>query len=569
MENILLVTFTRAATFELKLRLRRNLEQKKLIKALSKFDSLSIFTIHGFCFHTLKEFAFESDFPLNQNEESVKPELLCSLLHDFLSNELDPDEIHPRQLEKVVKKCHSQLEKLYQELQHPSSILGRTFREIWNEIVEERRRLTSDPLFSPKQRSTLFEQLLNAAPCFAGLCDRKRLVKEEHIKGFDRFVTLLHGEEVNPVDLPCLKMIPENLIRNHTYPLWLEKLNRRLIPLLTELSDPVPILGRLKKEAQEYVTTRCEREDLFFYDDLVKRLAQQLENPLFCEKVRSKYKIVLIDEFQDTDSLQWKIFSTLFLHHAPLYTVGDPKQSIYGFRGADLYVYKEAQKALGSDAMATLNQNFRSQPPLVAGLNTLFAQAGALITLPKINEVIPIDPVIAALENTSSAGIIFCEAETEEELFSTICHEIERVHHEENIPYREIAILVKDRYQGGRFASHCPLPYVNKRSESLADSEAFIAFEDFLLAIYYPRDRGYLVKALGGPLFQTPIAEIVTHLEERSSRFFYYRKILIAQGLLALLETVREELCFPNHGFYLDFLHVAEFISEHASTFEE
>ena len=85
----------------------------------------------------------------------------------------------------------------------------------------------------------------------------------------------------------------------------------------------------------------------------------------FLAKVRAKYKAVIVDEFQDTDPIQWRIFEKLFLETHLLYLVGDPKQSIYGFRNADIYTYMHAAEALGADKKAYLDTNFRSTPQLI------------------------------------------------------------------------------------------------------------------------------------------------------------------------------------------------------------
>src|SRR4029077_8877224 len=79
--------------------------------------------------------------------------------------------------------------------------------------------------------------------------------------------------------------------------------------------------------------------------------------------LRRRYKLAIVDEFQDTDKVQWEIFRTVFDDRAgrPIYLVGDPKQAIYGFRGADVTTYAEARDALaGGDEPHHLTRNFRS-----------------------------------------------------------------------------------------------------------------------------------------------------------------------------------------------------------------
>ena len=111
------------------------------------------------------------------------------------------------------------------------------------------------------------------------------------------------------------------------------------------------------------------------FDDLVMRLAAALcgsGGALLRATIRQRYKMVLIDEFQDTDSAQWQIFNLLFStpHHI-LYLIGDPKQAIYRFRGADIVSYFQARQK--AQRTVTLHRNFRSHPGLMEAVNTLLA----------------------------------------------------------------------------------------------------------------------------------------------------------------------------------------------------
>ena len=102
-------------------------------------------------------------------------------------------------------------------------------------------------------------------------------------------------------------------------------------------------------------------------------------------KIRDRYRVAFVDEFQDTDDVQWQIFSTLFLHRPDdppiqrLFLIGDPKQAIYGFRGADVFTYlaaRQRMKALAEQGRANLYDlrvNWRSTPQLVERFNRLFS----------------------------------------------------------------------------------------------------------------------------------------------------------------------------------------------------
>lgn len=553
-EQILVVTFTRAATSELKTRIRLRLESKHLHEAVRAFDEAKIFTIHGFCLATLKEFALETSFSLVQEEQSASPDLVRNILRDFLRTELSPRSLHPRQLEKAISKCRYDSALLFAALLRPAKKSIRPFEVIWEEIVQERERWHF-------KREELFEQLLSLAPSFSKMCDRSKNLKPDIIEGLERAAAFLAGESDDFFDLPLLHMVPANLLKTKgAYPPFLETLNHQLLPLLEEAHNLDGILDRLAASAQSYLKQVAKREDLFFFDDLLQTVQKHVRSPEFSARVRAPYRAVLIDEFQDTDPVQWEIFSTLFLHHVPLYLVGDPKQSIYRFRGADLYTYMEAKQQLGEEACVSLNRNFRSAPPLVEGLNALFARAPNLITLPKLGVTLPIPRVEPAA--SGEGGIISVEVPDEEALFNFVEAQIRKLHQEHKIPYNQCAVLVKDRYQAKRFCQSVSLPTAPRRSESLLESEAFSVLEDLILAAYHPRERTHVFKTLGGPLFHLSLQELALNWQAHFSPFLTYHMILKEEGILALFQAVMERSDPIDERLYLDMHQLVELLAD-------
>ncbi|HGP6906353.1 TPA: UvrD-helicase domain-containing protein, partial [Vibrio cholerae O1] len=92
-------------------------------------------------------------------------------------------------------------------------------------------------------------------------------------------------------------------------------------------------------------------------------------------RIRATYRVAMIDEFQDTDPQQYRIFHRLYGGHqdTALLMIGDPKQAIYGFRGADIFTYIQARRNVS--AHYTLGRNWRSSRALVAAVNGLFERA--------------------------------------------------------------------------------------------------------------------------------------------------------------------------------------------------
>lgn len=120
---------------------------------------------------------------------------------------------------------------------------------------------------------------------------------------------------------------------------------------------------------------RKRRLRILSYDDLLTRLAKALDAPdsPARDRMRRRWRIVLVDEFQDTDPVQWRVLECAFAGRATLILIGDPKQAIYGFRGGDIYTYLRAARSAG--ARYTLDVNWRSDKVLVDSLQTVLRGA--------------------------------------------------------------------------------------------------------------------------------------------------------------------------------------------------
>ncbi len=145
--------------------------------------------------------------------------------------------------------------------------------------------------------------------------------------------------------------------------------------------DSVPdVRRRFAMAVRAEVEWRKRRAGVVTYDDLLTRLRDTLADPLrgpaACERLRSRFKIALVDEFQDTDPVQWEIMRRAFGDpHAgsTLVLIGDPKQAIYAFRGADVYAYLDARNH--ASTVATLETNWRSDKGLLDAYDALFGEA--------------------------------------------------------------------------------------------------------------------------------------------------------------------------------------------------
>jgi exodeoxyribonuclease V beta subunit len=147
--------------------------------------------------------------------------------------------------------------------------------------------------------------------------------------------------------------------------------------------DTYSIIADSIKHVQQAADTFKQRHGLITYDDMLRRLDQALDADMNPEAdhlvmaLRQRYRYALVDEFQDTDPIQWHIFRRIFVDDTPehrIFVVGDPKQAIYAFRGADIYTYMDACAYLLSKNAErySLDTNYRSSEDLIRGFNGLF-----------------------------------------------------------------------------------------------------------------------------------------------------------------------------------------------------
>lgn len=157
------------------------------------------------------------------------------------------------------------------------------------------------------------------------------------------------------------------------------------------------------RQAREEVEQRKLRQRLFTYDDQLVRLRDALVDDvtgaLARARLSERFTVVLVDEFQDTDPIQWQILFHTFHHRSTLVLIGDPKQAIYGFRGADVGTYQAAVQV--ADDTAALTINYRSDAALVSAIDQLFggAQVGTEIVVPSVTAAAP-DRRIASSDST-------------------------------------------------------------------------------------------------------------------------------------------------------------------------
>jgi len=141
---------------------------------------------------------------------------------------------------------------------------------------------------------------------------------------------------------------------------------------LTPVDPPAETTAGVRRAFADDVVGELERRKRLLgvlgFDDLLSRLAVALEadDAPARDRMSRRWSIVMVDEFQDTDPVQWEVIERAFLGRVTLVLIGDPKQAIYAFRGGDVVTYLRARAR--ADALLTLDTNYRSDDPLVQRL---------------------------------------------------------------------------------------------------------------------------------------------------------------------------------------------------------
>jgi exodeoxyribonuclease V beta subunit len=426
--EILVVTFTEAATEELRRRIRSMLveaegtfsgrrPENRLIRhiietqddqaraqdclraALRDFDQAAIFTIHGFCRRMLHENAFESgslfDTELLTDDSGIKREVIEDFwrrelygatplfVNYALSRKFMPDGL----LELVGSRTGQPYIKVIPEPEIPNTdtlesafqACSDNLRQAWvSTRAEVEDILTRDPgLNRSRYRGSSIRRWVREMDHWMAWQGSN----PELFNNFARFTSseLLrsvrtgHGPPAHPFFDLCEEVMGKSQTLTAAF-------DRRLLGMKTALFQFV-----------QTETSRRKRErNTQSFDDLLINLHGALENrggKGLIRTIRRRFNAALIDEFQDTDPIQYGIFNRIFEdENTVLVLIGDPKQAIYGFRGADVFAYLKASRHLKS--RYTLGENWRSEPDLITAVNTIFGQ----VVRPFYYDEIPFQP---------------------------------------------------------------------------------------------------------------------------------------------------------------------------------
>lgn len=427
-EELLVVTFTEAATEELRGRIRSNIHELRiaclrnstdnslyasllaeipdleeaarvLLLAERQMDEAAVFTIHGFCQRMLSLNAFESGMLFEQQLIEDESRLRFQACADFWRRHCYP---LPREVAEAIHASWSGPEALLQSIDRYLQGEAPTFRTPPSDqtLIARHQQIMA-------QLADLKAQWLSSVAALGDILenadlDRRKFNRGNQGKWIEKITTWAMQAQTGYVLPEALEKFASSFLLSRTkeggnaptHPVF--DTIETLIIAPPSLDDIV--IARAMAEIRNAVAREKQRRGEMGFDDMLRRLDEALQGEngdALAAAIRQRFPVAMIDEFQDTDPQQYRIFRRIW-HKQPetaLLLIGDPKQAIYAFRGADIFTYMRARSDVS--AHYTLNTNWRSAPGMVESVNRLFS----LTENPFMFNEIPFLPVQSAERN--------------------------------------------------------------------------------------------------------------------------------------------------------------------------
>ncbi len=382
-----------------------------LQRAAEWMDEAAIFTIHSFCQRMLREHAFHSRALFEQELVKDLDPLVSEAVRDFWRSHGYPlaqrDEAMADLFARMVPppaKLKEQIRDLIKRDASPVTVDGVTARSSGElptpAVLLERLAAEQAQIDQAEQTARRFWQADAASMHALWHAVRNGLSKSTHpeVKQEDEFAAWLATIDAWSAGHTDLEA---NTRRKLAYPntnKGTQAPSHPALDAIREWQDRVEAVEKQTKEVEptlrafaalwirERVTALLAKRRSMGFEDMLIQMHDAVDpeaNPNasgMVRAIRKQYPVALIDEFQDTDPLQYAIFSAIYPlgHHeaddTAIILIGDPKQAIYSFRGADIHSYLTARQATAG-RHATLPRNFRSTRAMVEAVNRLFERA--------------------------------------------------------------------------------------------------------------------------------------------------------------------------------------------------
>ena len=617
-ESILVMTYTQAATAELKTRIRQRLLEARVLfgggesadplllalyrklpdkervclqldLAVASFDLAAIFTIHGFCQRVLTEYAFESGQAFQTELAPDQGERLQQIADDFWRREMD--HLPPRFLE-TFRGAVATPDALLSRLQ---PALGKPYLQVrateWPDRLAERETDAEADraelrLLWHRERHNI-QALLSDTEALKGSVYRKAWVESWCTK-MDQWL------DGTPYEQPFDKVerftpgVIESAVKSGKKPPrhpFFEQLEAYLPIAAACVASYQQAVVALHRVFYEYLLEELPRRQAeageWFYDDLLLQLQQALQNDLsgqLTAMLRKRYPAALVDEFQDTDPIQYEILKRIYLDSGRVvFLVGDPKQAIYSFRGADIFTYLHARESTGAE-LHSLDTNWRSTPDMVQAVNALFS----LSPHPFYDKRIAFGPTAPAtrrmdlltLAGKPDAALHLWRLPSENQSSSEVLRQAvadataAEIAHllapgssakmkigKREVSGSDIAILVRTHEQAARLAGALRVKgihSVRSSQQSVYWSNEAEDLERVLIALLEPHRDGLIRAALATPLFAWDALDIDRlNQDERaqsavSKRFFGFHQVWRNSGFITMFRGLMMESGIEN-----------------------
>ncbi len=535
-----IVTFTKAAASELKKRIKELLKETKdrlennlpikifgldldhkealyrIKMALTEIDSAPISTLHGLCFHILKKNALELNLPLSllEPEESNLDFKAFTFIKTHLQN---------RTLDHLVCKKQKAI------------LLSSKQGDFTQMILSLRQKILSaleiESLESWHKLELALKTGIENLPAYPGLTLIKEyilryklspLTLDEFTEQLEVFDKVMIGKEPleNLLLKKCfLQFIDESRLKQKALPVssiqaekFILKATFELLPLINFAMDPDRIELVLAKNLKERFDQKLLEENILSFNNLLTTLDKNLTQSSTIQNINKNFEVIVIDEFQDTDPVQWSILKKLFVD-VPVkafYMVGDPKQAIYAFRSADVYTYIEAKNRCPDLSIGTLNTCFRSSNSFIKVLNRFLCKT-TWIDLSYIGQSLPYNPVCSSSidclqkETPFSFYSLNLDGKNTEQQMANLAIDLLQKHEE-----KTVAILVKDRFQLQRLENLLKLSGASCdliKNETLDQSRLYELFSEFLSLLEDPLTKSSLNRFMASGWFSLTVLD--------------------------------------------------------------
>jgi exodeoxyribonuclease V beta subunit len=520
--------------------------KNKIEMARAEIHEAYISTIHAFCLKLLSRYLHGGK--KFQEAAFATPESVRKIIFEYITGE--GSALSSIDLRLLLLEYGMSIEEL------AGAIASRLF--------EEEAELSQEALISnfskiasqfSLSREALFEKLLHEAEFFCGLYTREKILKKE-VREYIEAFSLLFSSQIEEENwgrcalsfLSLSKIFAKPKAKGEYDETFIKELLETFSPILEEAASGKKALARVCHILRPYVREVLSKKGQFAKEGLLYEMHSALSQEDFSLFFQKSFDTIFVDEFQDTDPLQWKIFSETFLKSSwrgALFLVGDPKQAIYAFRKADVYSFIEAKNLFPEECRVALSQNFRSTPPLVEAFNVLFSSRDTprnLFYLPKLHSSLFTIPLIARGKSTpiedgkgalQIVSVAKGEARDQElALFSYIASEILRL----LLPWKSFAVLVKDRYQGERlkaFLEEKNIPVFSFRRDSVVSSPSHLFLLRLFRAMRSPKSPSLLLQLLSDAPFSYDfnfLLQLKGNLEKQQE---YVKRLYILRSLFS------------------------------------